>query len=342
MEEINKFETRIFQIPKYQTEVIKHQRDFIIPNSKSLNWTSFDYINNQIFTTGYDGVVYSLNLENLKLKTIWKGTTGNGGIIEFSQIFLQKNYILLFGTNLVILKDEKEILKIPGKSYFRSHCFFSDETIALGLRELSLKIYKFSELLVDGDMKLIGKESQFSGWIYNLVNIENRYIGVSNKAKEYSLIDKNSGETIYKWKNSMLKTVLCSFYDSLSELLFLGTFDRNLIVIDVNNKLIQLVIKFEAPISWILEIHSERLAISTYKGEIIILDKQTLKCEQYVKCLDRKAKNDIYHLSLVGDEIVASEESGILSFWKIKGFKLEKLFEMLKNKKDTNVFFSFC
>jgi hypothetical protein len=339
---VDKFETIKLEFPEYQKEIIKHQRDIQISNSKALNWSSFDFLGNQIITTGDEGILYSLNLENFERKIIWQSSTERNEKIEFSQIFIHKNYIFILGTDLVILKDEKELSVTPRKSYFRSHCFFSDEEIVvIGFGDQSLKIYKFSEFLVNREMKHVTGEIG-SGWIYNLVNIENQWIGTSFDEK-YVLIDKNSGETIQVWKDRLFTTVLCSFYDSYSELLYLGTYEGKLVVIDVHNKLIKLVIEIEDSISWILEIASGILAISTYHGEIIILNKFTLECEQVVKCpkVEEREKSDIYHLCLVGDQLVASDESGMLSFWKIKAFNLKKLLEMLKNNKDTNVFFSF-
>jgi hypothetical protein len=85
-----------------------------------------------------------------------------------------------------------------------------------------------------------------------------------------------------------------------------------------------------------LEISSEKLAISFYSGYIFIVDKQSLECEQKVYC-----SSAIYHLMLFGNELVASQKNGMLSFWKVKGFHLKKLISMLNDKKETNIFFHF-
>jgi hypothetical protein len=341
MGRFDRYETKELEFPKYPKEILKHQRNFQIPNSKALKWSSFDKLNNQIITTGKDGIVYSLNLENLKLKIIWNHSSDKK--LEFSQILIHKNFILLFGTELVILKDEKKILQIDYDVYFRSNCLFSDGTIAIGFEQQTYKIGKISDLFVGKKMKFTGKVCSSLSWVYSVVNIEEKYIGICLKKYSYSLINKKTGKSVFEWKDSNIGTVLCSFYDSQTKYLFLGTFETKLIVIHFQSKEIELVILFEGPISWILEIPSGKLAISTYLGDIVILDKYTFECEQILKFMNFELteNKDIYHLELIGDEIVASNEDGILSFWKVMGFNLKKLFQMLKNNKDTNVFFTF-
>jgi hypothetical protein len=194
------------QIPNKTNKYTFTPSKIQISKLQALNWSIFDLQKNQILTTVDNGIIYSLDPYSLKFKKIWMNPKNLKGRIEFSQMLLHKEFIIAFGNDIVILNNEKLFLRISGNSNtFRSFCLFSDESIAIGSYLNELRISKLSEL-VNGSIGELLTVPDGVDWVYNIANIENKFVGVLLKDKTYSLIELTTRNEVYSWKDSIFES----------------------------------------------------------------------------------------------------------------------------------------
>eukprot|EP01080_Neovahlkampfia_damariscottae_P006111 gene6111-10118_t len=305
-----------------------------------------------------------LNIINSEIKTVFEG------VKEYSQCLSFDDMFMAIGSSAVVLDENGKLItefSTFEDHFIRSHCTFSDGSLVLAGSNLEhIERYDLNDLRA-GKVQTLQKLDSMDNvdWIYNIMNINEQYIGYF-KHKKFRVRNYKT----FKLEKSIAfeyPTNLSSYYDKSTGYLYLGFYNGLMVVIEDKTWIIIEKLNLNESLSCIRPISNRYLAISTYEGNIFVLEKNTLVCIQNIKAENYEFESnekineshfsdhyysdtdsqkgygrDILNLTILSHStLVSCCENGTITFWDIHNLEQDKIFWMLIYQKEIDTKFNF-
>eukprot|EP01080_Neovahlkampfia_damariscottae_P003967 gene3967-7223_t len=298
----------------------------------------FNHEKNQLFTASSESL-FLLDLQTLTTNLIDKTSDSNYKIEYY------KEHLFIFGNTLKILKNDQVIYSsnLEYNSHYRSCCFFNETMIIGKASDEGIIKGNVKSLMQNHDENLSQFDIVFEGnkeCIFVLVNIRDEYYCHGGNEGYFYVRTAHNSEIVKIFEHVKLKMIFSFYYDEKSCLLYLGTQEGNIFVIDtIYWKIVDVQFFQRSSITCIIEMN-HKLLISTQNGFIHTLDKSNLVIQNSVEHSNAFI-GEIFEMCKISDEYFAvCDFSGDIVIYNYPSVVLDVL-NIILRKNCTDINFQF-